>query len=184
MGSFTDKADKDTRLGIYSHTNSKFNGMSNLRYWMGTLKSLKIYDKRTIDEFKTYVRQANGVWKKQSDRYLDDRVEALIWSLFVLDAKVIEQFYEVLEKDGNGKPLKVIPLNWDPFEVAEARIPKQEDLYNRFGKGKQEARDNIRNPAFVGSRDRISGDLDELIGQGWKPVSVDNTSHRNYGFIS
>lgn len=183
MGSFTDKVDKDNRLGIYSHTNSKFNGMSNLRYWMGTLRSLKLYDKRTIDEFKTYVRQPNGVWKKQSDRYLDDRVEALIWSLFALDTKVIEQFYEVIEKDGNGKPLKVLPLNWDPFEVAEARIPKQEDLYNRFGKGKQEARDNIRNPAFIGNKDRISSDFDELVGQGWKPVNADN-NHRSYGFIS
>lgn len=184
MGTFTDKVDKDNRLGIYSHTNSKFNGMSNLRYWMSTLRTLKISDKRTIDEFKTYVRQPNGVWKKQSDRYLDDRVEALIWSLFVLDTKVIEQFYEVVEKDGNGKPLKVLPLNWDPFEVAESRVPKQEELYNRFGKAKQEAQNSIRNPAFIGNKDRGTSDIDELIGQGWKPVNMDNTGHRNYGFIS
>lgn len=184
MGTFTDKVDKDNRLGIYSHTNSKFNGMSNLRYWMSTLRTLKISDKRTIDEFKTYVRQPNGVWKKQSDRYLDDRVEALIWSLFVLDTKVIEQFYEVVEKDGNGKPLKVLPLNWDPFEVAESRVPKQEELYNRFGKTKQEAQNSIRNPAFIGNKDRGTSDIDELIGQGWKPVNMDNVGHRNYGFIS
>ena len=184
MGTFTDKVDKDNRSGIYSHTNSKFNGMSNLRYWMSTLRTLKISDKRTIDEFKTYVRQPNGVWKKQSDRYLDDRVEALIWSLFVLDTKVIEQFYEVVEKDGNGKPLKVLPLNWDPFEVAESRVPKQEELYNRFGKTKQEAQNSIRNPAFTGNKDRGTSDIDELIGQGWKPVNIDNTGYRNYGFIS
>lgn len=185
MGTFTDKVDKDNRLGIYSHTNSKFNGMSNLRYWMGTLRTLKINDKRTIDEFKTYVRQPNGVWKKQSERYLDDRVEALIWSLFVLDTKVIEQFYEVVEKDGNGKPLKVLPLNWDPFEIAETRVPKQEELYNRFGKNKQEAQNNIRNPAFIGSKERATSDIDELVAQGWRPLSIDSTtSSRSYGFLT
>jgi hypothetical protein len=184
MGNYTDKIEKDTRLGVYSHTNSKFNGMSNLRYWMGTLRVLKLYDKKTIEEFKTYVRQPNGVWKKQSDRYLDDRVEALIWSLFVLDTKVIEQFYEVLEKDGNGKPLKVIPLNWDPFEVSETRVPKQEDLYNRFGRGKQDTQNTIRNPAFIGSNGNSTNDIDELIGQGWSPVSNSTPGYHSRGFVS
>jgi len=183
MGTYTDKAEKDSRLGIYSHTNSKFNGMSNLRYWMGTLRALKIYDKKTIDEFKTYVRQPNGVWKKQSDRYLDDRVEALIWALFVLDTKVIEQFYEILEKDSNGKPLKILPLNWDPYEVAEARIPKQEELYNRFGKGKQDTLSTVRNPAFIGGNDRTTSDVDELVGQGWRPLGINSSSGPSYGFI-
>lgn len=184
MGNYTDKIEKDTRLGVYSHTNSKFNGMSNLRYWMGTLRVLKLYDKKTIDEFKTYVRQPNGVWKKQSDRYLDDRVEALIWSLFVLDTKVIEQFYEVLEKDGNGKPLKVIPLNWDPFEVSETRVPKQEDLYNRFGRGKQDTQNTIRNPAFIGSNSNSTNDIDELLGQGWSLVSNSTPGYQSRGFVS
>lgn len=183
MGTFTDKIEKDTRLGVYSHTNSKFNGMSNLRYWMSTLRTLKLNDKETINEFKTYVRQPNGVWKKQSDRYLDDRVEALIWALFALDTKVVEQFYEVLEKDGNGKPLKIIPLNWDPFEVAESRIPKQEDLYNRFGKGKKDADVLSRNPAFIGSNKNDLSEMDELYSQGWKPANFNSASGRMNGFI-
>ena len=183
MGTFTDKVEKDNRLGVYSHTNSKFNGMSNLRYWMSTLRSLKLNDKETINEFKTYVRQPNGVWKKQSDRYLDDRVEALIWALFVLDTKVIEQFYEVLEKDSNGKPLKILPLNWDPFEVAEAKIPKQEDLYNRFGKGKKDADMSSRNPAFIGNGKNDLSEMDELYSAGWKPVNFNSASGRMNGFI-
>jgi hypothetical protein len=157
--------------------------MSNLRYWMSTLRTLKIYDKKTIYEFKTYVRQPNGVWKKQSDRYLDDRVEALIWALFVLDGKVIEQFYEVLEKDTNGKPLKILPLNWDPYEVSETRIPKQEELYNRFAKGKQDNQGTTRNPAFIGGSSKTTGDLDELIGQGWRPLGINSSSGPSYGFI-
>ena len=181
MGTFTEKVDKDTRLGIYSHTNSKFNGMSNLRYWMSTLKSIKIYDKETIQEFKTYVRQANGVWKKQSDRYLDDRVEALIWALFVLEPKIIEQFYEVLEKDGNGKPLKVLPLNWDPYEVLETKIPSQEDLYKRFNK-KEQAEIQSRNPIFFNEAGE-KGELGDLISQGWKPVNFNSASGRMNGLL-
>ena len=181
MGTFTEKVDKDTRLGIYSHTNSKFNGMSNLRYWMTTLKSIKIYDKETIQEFKTYVRQANGVWKKQSDRYLDDRVEALIWALFVLEPKIIEQFYEVLEKDGNGKPLKVLPLNWDPYEVLETKIPSQEDLYKRFNK-KEQAEIQSRNPIFFNEAGE-KGELGDLISQGWKPVNFNSASGRMNGLL-
>lgn len=169
MGTFTDKAEKDTRLGVYSHTNAKFNGMSNLRYWMGTLRVLKLYDKKTIEEFKTYVRQPNGVWKKQSERYLDDRVEGLIWALFALESKVVEQFYEVLEKDGNGKPLKIVPQNWDPYEVSEAKIPNQEELYNRFGKSKNEPVNSSRNPAFFGGNEG-NGEIEDLMSDGWRPL--------------
>ena len=180
MGTFTDKVEKDNRIGVYSHTNSKFNAMSNLRYWMGTLRCLKLNDKETIQEFKTYVRQANGVWKKQSDRYLDDRVEALIWALFALDTKVIEQFYEVIERDGNGKPLKILPLNWDPYEVTENQFPSQQELYNRYGKGKIPL-DSNRNPAFIVGGNKGSGiaDMDDMISQGWKPFSSNGSSARH-----
>jgi hypothetical protein len=183
MGTFTDKVEKDNRMGVYSHTNSKFNAMSNLRYWMGTLRCLKLNDKETIQEFKTYVRQANGVWKKQSDRYLDDRVEALIWALFALDTKVVEQFYEVLERDGNGKPLKVIPLNWDPYEVTDTQFPSQQELYNRYGKGKIPL-DSNRNPAFIVGGNKGSGiaDMDDMLAHGWKPVS-NGGGNGKYGTI-
>ena len=69
MGTFTEKIDKENRLGVFAHTNSKFNSMSNFRYWMNVLRCVKIHDKLTLNEFKTYVRHANGVWKKQSDNY-------------------------------------------------------------------------------------------------------------------
>jgi hypothetical protein len=169
MGTFTEKAEKDNRLGIYSHTNSKFNAMSNFRYWMGNLRTLKLYDKKTIQEFKTFVRQANGVWKKQSDKYLDDRVDALIWALFILDTKVINQFHEVLESDGNGKPLKIQPQGWDPYEVKETEIPKQQDLYNRFVKGKNNREIEVRNPTVIAGAEE-QGELSELYSQGWKPL--------------
>lgn len=182
MGTFTEKADKENRLGIFSHTNSKYNSMSNFRYWMNVLRCLQIHDKQTLQEFKTYIRQANGVWKKQSDKYLDDRVEALIWALFVLDTKVIDQYYEVIEKDGNGKPLRIRPFDFDPYQGS---VPKLDQVYNKLSNGKQKEEILVRNPAvFGGGRSTGNADMDELIADGWKPLNSNYSSGPTYGFIS
>jgi Terminase large subunit, T4likevirus-type, N-terminal len=169
MGSFTDKVEKDNRLGIYSHTNSKFNSMANFRYWMNVLRCLKLYDKQTIEEFKTYIRQPNGVWKKQSDKYLDDRVEALIWALFILDPKVVEQFYEVTQQDANGRPLKMMPNNWDPFIVS---MPKPSEVYKKFSDKKTDDGIVPYNPVFMPGSNRepnaANDEMDELFEQGWR----------------
>ena len=171
MGTFTEKIEKDNRLGVYSHTNSKFNSMSNFRYWMNVLRCVKLYDKQTLQEFKTYIRHANGVWKKQSDKYLDDRVDSLIWAIFALDSKVVEQFYEVTEKDGNGKPLKVMPFGFDPS--GDISLPKLEQIYNKLANKKNKNEVYNRTPAFIGSRNGNgtgNSDIDELIADGWKPL--------------
>ena len=164
MGSFTEKAELDTRLGVFSHTNSKFNSMSNFRYWMNVLKVIKLNDKETINEFKTYIRHPNGIWKKQSDKYLDDRVEALIWAIFILDNKVAEQFYEIIQTDANGKVLKIMPSNWDPFIVS---FPKPSEIYNKFNKDKNVDITLPPNPAFIMGSNEESADLDELHSLGW-----------------
>ena len=171
MGTFTEKIEKDNRLGVYSHTNSKFNSMSNFRYWMNVLRCVKLYDKQTLQEFKTYIRHANGVWKKQSDKYFDDRVDALIWAIFALDSKVVEQFYEVVEKDGNGKPLKVMPFGFDPS--GDISLPKLEQIYNKLNNKKNKNEIYNRTPAFIGSRNGNgtgNSEIDELMADGWKPL--------------
>jgi hypothetical protein len=168
MGSFTEKVEKDNRLGVYSHTNSKFNSMANFRYWMNVLKCVKIYDKQTIEEFKTYIRQDNGVWKKQSDKYLDDRVEALIWAMFILEPKVVEQFYEVTQQDANGRPFKMIPNNWDPFIVS---VPKPSETYRR-NKDREEPGITAHNPVLMSNQLRqnpnINPDMEDLLQDGWR----------------
>lgn len=170
MGQYTEKVDKENRLGVFAHSNSKYNSMANFRYWMNVLRCVTIHDKQTLSEFKTYVRQANGVWKKQSDNYLDDRVEALIWAIFVLDSKVIEQYYEVIEKDGNGKPLKVMPFNFDPHQGS---IPKLDAVYNKISKGKKKEDILTRNPAYIGNGDSSgNSEIDELAAEGWKPLGT------------
>jgi hypothetical protein len=170
MGQYTEKVDKENRLGVFAHVNSKYNSMVNFRYWMNVLRCVTIHDKQTLNEFKTYVRQANGVWKKQTDNYLDDRVEALIWAIFVLDSKVIEQYYEVIEKDGNGKPLKVMPFNFDPVQSS---VPKLDTVYNKLSKGKRKDEIQTRNPSFIGNGDSSgNSEIDELAAEGWKPLGT------------
>jgi hypothetical protein len=132
---------------------------------MNVLRCVKINDKNTLEEFKTYIRQDNGVWKKQSDKYLDDRVEALIWAIFILDTKVVEQFYEVTEKDGNGKPLKVVPNNWDPFIVS---MPKPSEVLNKFKTEKDREVTVPNNPVFIPGLEGDNPELDELNSLGWK----------------
>jgi len=164
MGSFTEKAEQDNRMGIYSHTNSKFNSMSNFRYWMNVLKVVKLNDKETIGEFKTYIRHPNGIWKKQSDKYMDDRVEALIWALFILDNKVAEQFYEIVQQDSNGKILKMVPNNWDPFVMS---MPKPSEMNRRLDK-KEENTIIPHNPVVIPETEEQDADINELFEQGWR----------------
>jgi hypothetical protein len=42
----------------------------------------------------------------------------------------------------------------------------------------------VRNPAFIGSNNKTNGDVDELIGQGWRPLGINNSNGPSYGFIS
>ncbi len=98
----------DIRPGILSHTNTKFNGVMNMRYWLNACKVVKLYDTATIHELKTFVRYPNGTWKKkQGDNIFDDRVMALVWGLFLLNDNVAERYYDIVEIDDNGKPLKL-----------------------------------------------------------------------------
>ncbi len=96
------------RLGVYSHTNSKNKGVTNMRYWVNSLQVVDIYDLATIQELETFVRYPNGTWKKKPGNYLyDDRVHAMIWALFILHEELVHEYFEVLEYDSRGKPLKI-----------------------------------------------------------------------------
>jgi len=99
------------RLGIYSHTNSKYQGVINMRYWVNSLKAVKVYDVGLVQELETFVRYPNGTWKaKQGDYIYDDRVLALVWGLFVLETEIAQKYYDVPALDTRGKPLKIEPV--------------------------------------------------------------------------
>lgn len=94
-----------TRTGIYSHTNSKYKGVSNMRYWFDSLQVVKVFDIATIQEFETFIRHPNGTWGRMKiERIFDDRVDSIIWALFVLEPDIAEQYLEVAAYDETGRP--------------------------------------------------------------------------------
>jgi hypothetical protein len=112
------------RLGIFSHTNSKNKAITNMRYWINSMRAVNIYDIATIHEMETFVRYANGTWKKKPGNFVyDDRVHGMLWALFVLDEELVSKYFNVEEYDSRGKPLRikateVIPAEYyrlDPF---------------------------------------------------------------------
>lgn len=107
--------ENDTRgfyqnMGIFSHTNSKYTGIQNLRYWMDVLEALDIPDLAMLQEFETFVRKPNGAWGAQRG-FNDDRIMSLIWGLIVLETKICERYFTIEEYDKVGKPLRISDPN-------------------------------------------------------------------------
>jgi len=156
---------QDLRIGLYSHTNTKYKGVMNMRYWANTLKVMNVYDLPTIQELQTFVRYPNGTWKaKQGNNIYDDRVLSIIWGLFILDEDICQQYYEVMEYDDNNKPLKLQNykvdtsgiLGLDPFFQKHEGAP----IPAIIGMGPNP------NPQDV----RGSFGMQELLSQGWRPM--------------
>jgi len=99
--------------GVLAHTNSKYKGVMNMRYWINELKSVKIKDVKTLKELKAFTRYPNGTWsaKPGMDNW-DDRVMSLIWALMILENDLVEKYFDVSEFDANKKPLTIKSLDY------------------------------------------------------------------------
>jgi len=101
-------------LGILSHTNLRFSGISNMRYWTNTLQCVHINDIDTIKELETFIKYPTGTYRKKNDNFFDDRVMALVWSLFILETEICQQYFQVDDFDEQGKPSKLSDIGyWD-----------------------------------------------------------------------
>jgi hypothetical protein len=159
MGKLNEKI--NNRIGIFSHTNSKFTGVSNMRYWMNTMRSLKIWDISTINEFETYVRHPNGTWKKRSGENIwDDRVESLMWALFILETTIAQKYYEVAQLDAQGKPKRLInPIYYVPPTAKQ--IPGMYNSHQQFDDAP---------PAFFNVGGEHMDEMFTLSMDGWRPL--------------
>lgn len=101
------------KIGVQAHTNTKYKGVMNMRYWMGELKVLKIRDLKTLNELKGFVRYPNGTWaaKPGADNW-DDRVMSLMWALMILENDLVEKYFEIAEYDTNKKPQRIKSLDF------------------------------------------------------------------------
>jgi hypothetical protein len=98
---------KYDRLGIYAHTNTKYKGITNMRYWVNELKCVKLKSKLAVEELKNFVRYPNGSWAAQPGYDYDDRVMSLTWALLILENSIVQRYYNVTEIDDNQRPAKL-----------------------------------------------------------------------------
>ena len=144
------------KLGIYSHTNAKYNGVMNMRYWLNSLRAVTIYDIALVQELETFVKYPNGTWKKQKGDYIyDDRVMALIWGLLILMPELTERYFDIASYDTNGKPKRIKPFNITPPEYFKLDKFYQTDPYAPV-------------PTFIGVDPGGGDDISELEKQGWR----------------
>jgi len=99
------------RYGIHNHTNTRYKGITNFRYWVNSLKAVKLNDVDTILEINNFIRLPNYTYAKKSEKDLDDRVFGLIWALFILDPTLVSRYFTVQEVDDQGRPMKIFPMS-------------------------------------------------------------------------
>lgn len=158
-----DKMKYYDKLGVYSHTNSKYQGVTNMRYWFDELMCVHVPDIATIQEFEIFVRSVQGTWAHQPGEHnFDDRVMATTWGLFILDRKIAEEYLTVIAYDETGRPLKVE----DPGSAFnELDFDQQMSKFSMFGR-------NVNSPmsTYFGSAAQNSVQQEEIgdyLEQGW-----------------
>jgi len=105
------------QLGVFSHNNLRLDAISNMRYWVNSLAAVKVNDIDTIKEFETFIKQANGVYRKRNDRFFDDRIMSLVWALQMLNPELCQQWYNIDEYDLHGMPSIIRDNNnFDPVQ--------------------------------------------------------------------
>ncbi len=151
---------KFDRMGVYAHTNTKYKGVMNMRYWVHELKCILFRSKETIQELKAFQRKPNGTWCAKPG-YDDDRVMSLIWALMILDSALVQRYYDVVELDDNGKPRNII--------LSEFVHQNFKGFLNDYKT--ENAADTWQPPNVVFQDINISEDpseIDDLVAQGWE----------------
>ena len=102
---------RNVMRGMIAHTNTKYKGVLNMRYFMNEVRVVNINEEDTVKELRNFVRYSNGTWKARSG-FHDDRVMAMLYALFILEKEITERFCEIVELDDMGKPLVIEPMDY------------------------------------------------------------------------
>jgi hypothetical protein len=150
--------ESDIREGIYSNTGVKYTGVMNMRYWVNGVQSVSINDFNTLNELKTFVKYPNGTWKKKPGKDVyDDCVMALIWALLIISEKVVGGYFDVIDHDERGKPLKITP-----YEITPPEFFALDPFFQKY--------DEAPLPTIInqGSPDKSPGGIDDLRRNNWQ----------------
>jgi hypothetical protein len=148
------------KIGVQAHTNTKYKGVTNMRYWINELRAVKIRDLQTLIELKSFIRYANGTWGARPgvDNY-DDRVMSLVWALVILENELAEKYFEVVEYDENKKPLKIKSLD---YGIKYFINPNS--MYNN----EKDKTEYVPSPVIItGNNDEQNSDISDLQKEGW-----------------
>jgi len=156
------------RKGIMSHTNTKYHAVTNMRYFINDKRFVKINDVNTVKEYENFKRRDNGTWGAD-DQHTDDRVISLMWALMILYPTIAKDFFEIVEFDPQGKPLKMIP-NFDTYIKMDNMVfPKR-----RYGveHGRPQEQSNFSRYDYAPSNIGGTGlsEMDDLASMGWTPL--------------
>jgi hypothetical protein len=148
------------QMGMIAHTNTKYKGVMNMRYFINEMRSVTIQDLDTLKELKDFIRYPNGTWKAKGG-YHDDRVMSLIYALYILEKELTERYFEILELDDHGKPCAIEPMDFgiSMFEDATS-------IYNDF---EVVGINNVNMTPIVfgmGQSDQVS-EIEWLEQEGW-----------------
>lgn len=116
------------QMGMIAHTNTKYKGVVNMRYFVNENKVVEFRDIHTLKELKDFVRHPNGVWKAKGGSH-DDRVMSLIYALYILEKELTERYFDIVQLDDQGKPLLIEPMD---FGVAMFENPTSIYLDNEI----------------------------------------------------
>jgi len=149
------------KKGITSHSNIKFKGVMNKRYWLKEQKAVAIRDENTLKELKNFVRYPNGSWKARPGAdVFDDRVMSLVWALIVLDNELVEKYFHVEKYDENKRPLIIKPYH----DTSNVALHSFNSIYN----GMNNLQQGLPTPfVFTSNEGEPNEDLDELKAMGY-----------------
>ena len=148
------------RLGVYAHTNTKYKGVTNMRYWVHELKCISFRSKELVEELRNFQRKPNGTWSAKPG-YDDDKVMAMIWALMILDNALVQRYYEIIELDDNGKPKNII--------LSDFVHQNFKGFLNDYKT--QNISDTWEPPSMVYYDINIGeqrGEIDDMIADGWE----------------
>lgn len=168
----------DNRLGIHSHTNTKYRGTTNLRYWINSLNAVEFYDLDTLLEINNFIQHPNYTYSKRTNDDFDDRVFALIWGLFILDPYIVEKYFYIHDVDDQGRPLKIKPF------VNNSELIKKSSLFLGKSSLHKKTENNYKPLSFIG-QDEIGPtfndqmDLLNWINGLWEPkTNINNKEEK------
>ena len=158
------------RPGVIAHTNTKYKGVMNMKYWLSEAYAITLHDTHTLEELKTFVRYPNGTWKAiKGTNVQDDRVMSLIWALMILEVGITEQYFEIVEFDKNQKPAIISRLDFGLRQFS--------NTLNLYGDEMMTKEWNTM-PVYIDSEYMDGGasnplydrDVSDLMEQGWETL--------------